>query len=148
MSWQRRFPLVRSSARCAGFTLLEVLLALLLLSFGVMGFVSLQLSALQAAHSAYQHSLASVLAADVAERLWMGLAEGRVDTDWLAAWEERRRCGIAADHVCLPELEVFLEEAGGGHVINLSWAETRAQGLPEGRLVLEYRVQLLPEWPS
>lgn len=148
MSGQRRFPVLPSSGSCAGFTLLEVLLALLLLSFGVLGFVSLQLSALKAAHSAYQHSLASVLAADVAERLWMGLAEGRIDTDWLPAWEERRRCGIAADHVCLPELEVFLEEAGGGHLINLSWAETRGPGLSEGRRVLEYRVQLLPERPS
>ncbi|MFO8002870.1 type IV pilus modification protein PilV [Thioalkalivibrio sp.] len=148
MSGQTRSSLAAPSGRCAGFTLLEVLLAMLLLSFGVLGFVSLQLSALQAVHSAYQHSLASVLAADVAERLWMGLAEGQIDTGWLPAWEERRRCGSASDHVCLPELEVSLEEAGAAHAINLSWAETRGHGLSAGRRVLEYRVQLLPERPS
>jgi len=148
MDGQRRFSASAPPGGCAGFTLLEVLLALLLLSFGVLGFAALQLKALQAAHSAYQYSLASVMAADVGERLWMGLAAGRIDTDWLPAWEERRRCGTVTEHVCLPELEVSVEQVGTGHSINLSWAETRGEGLPDGRVVLDYRVQLLPEWPS
>ncbi|MCA1806114.1 MAG: type IV pilus modification protein PilV, partial [Xanthomonadaceae bacterium] len=48
----------------SGFTLLEVLIALLVLSVGTLGCVALQLNALKATHSAYQRSLASLIVAD------------------------------------------------------------------------------------
>ncbi len=128
-----------------GFTLLEVLVALLVLSVGTLGCVALQLNALQATHSAYQRSLASLIAADAGERLWQGLADGRIDTAWLADWRQRRNCETGEGHVCLPELEVTVEGSGGSRLITVSWAEARFDDAADGRSQLEYVIELLPE---
>lgn len=65
-----------SHHRLQGFTLLEALIALLVLSIGLLGIAGMQLKALQGAHMAYQRSLASVIAIDAQERLWAGRASG------------------------------------------------------------------------
>jgi type IV pilus assembly protein PilV len=129
----------------SGFTLLEVLVALLVLSVGTLGCVALQLNALQATHSAYQRSLASLIAADVGERLWQGLGDGQIDTAWLSDWRQRRSCETGEGHVCLPELDVAIEGSAGSRVITVSWAETRFEDAVGGRSQLEYVIELLPE---
>src|SRR5690554_6479197 len=53
-----------------GFTLIEALIALLVLSIGLLGVAAMQLKALQGAHAAYQRSIASLAAQDAQERLW------------------------------------------------------------------------------
>src|SRR5690554_7889026 len=58
-----------------GFTLIEALIALLVLSIGLLGVAAMQLKALQGAHAAYQRSIASLAAQDAQERLWASLAE-------------------------------------------------------------------------
>ncbi len=63
-----------------GFTLLEVLVAVLVLSVGLLGIAGLQLKALQGAHLGYQRSVASLSAQDAQERLWFELAK-RIDAD-------------------------------------------------------------------
>lgn len=60
--------------RNAGFTLIEALVALLVLSIGLLGVAAMQLKALQGAHAAYQRSIASLAAQDAQERLWKELA--------------------------------------------------------------------------
>jgi len=132
----------------AGFTLLETLIALVVLSVGSLGSVALQLHALQATHSAYQRSLASLIAADAGERLWLGLATGQIDLAWLPEWVQRRDCGGADPHVCLPELEVRIDGVSERRVISVSWAESRFQDAEDGRVRLDYVVELLPERPS
>jgi len=57
-----------------GFTLIEALIALLVLSIGMLGVAAMQLKALQGAHAAYQRSIASLAAQDAQERLWSELA--------------------------------------------------------------------------
>lgn len=57
-----------------GFTLVEALVALLVLSIGLLGLASMQVKALQSAHAAYQRSIASLAAQDAQERLWATLA--------------------------------------------------------------------------
>ena len=52
-----------------GYSLLEVLVALLVLSAGVIGAAALQLSALQVSHQSYLHTAAQQLAAEMAEWL-------------------------------------------------------------------------------
>jgi len=59
-----------------GFTLIEALIALLVLSIGMLGVAAMQLKALQGAHAAYQRSIASLAAQDAQERLWAQLALG------------------------------------------------------------------------
>ena len=52
-----------------GATLIEVLVALLVLSIGLLGVAALQVSALQTNQSAHVRSQASVLAYDIADRM-------------------------------------------------------------------------------
>lgn len=58
-----------------GFSLIEVLIALVVLAFGLMGVAAMQMKALQSATEGYQRSIAVVAAVDAQERVW-GLLEG------------------------------------------------------------------------
>ncbi|MEZ5543366.1 MAG: type IV pilus modification protein PilV [Pseudomonadota bacterium] len=66
-----------------GFTLFEVMIALAVLSIGLVGLAALQLGALRANASAAQHMLAVQTAVDMLERMRAnpaGVAAGRYDT--------------------------------------------------------------------
>jgi len=52
-----------------GMTLIEVLVALLVLAIGLLGLAGLQLTGLKANHSAYLRSQATLLAQDITERM-------------------------------------------------------------------------------
>ncbi|GJI98796.1 hypothetical protein RugamoR57_55140 [Duganella caerulea] len=72
---------MRTRAYMPGFTLLEILVAVLLLAFGIVGGVAMQLSALRARHQAALLSQAGYVAAGLAERMrangaQMHLADG------------------------------------------------------------------------
>ncbi|MCO7247867.1 type IV pilus modification protein PilV [Halomonas sp. Mc5H-6] len=81
-----------------GFSLVEALIALLVLSLGLMGVAAMQLKALQSATQGYQRSVASVAAVDAQERMWGQLAKlepsqncddidlGAVQTAWQSHW--------------------------------------------------------------
>ncbi|MCG5496904.1 type IV pilus modification protein PilV [Ectothiorhodospira variabilis] len=62
-----------------GFSLIEALVALLVLSVGLLGLAGLQLLGMQSSHSAYQRTVASVIATDAGERLWLGMAKAWAD---------------------------------------------------------------------
>ncbi len=62
----------------SGFTLLEVLISLLILSFGLLGLAGLQAHSLRNNHSAYLRSQASLLAYDMSDRI-------RANVDWTSA---------------------------------------------------------------
>jgi len=72
----------RPAARIAdqtGLTLLEVLIALIVFSVGLIGVAALTLQSLQNVHSSLYTSLASAAALDYEERLWLevaGIADG------------------------------------------------------------------------
>lgn len=55
--------------RTQGFTLVEVLVALLVLSIGLLGVAGLQLASLRDSQDAYMRSQASILAMDITERM-------------------------------------------------------------------------------
>lgn len=78
-----------------GFSLVEALIALLVLSLGLVGVAAMQLKALQSASLGYQRSVASVAAVDAQERLWATLEPeegcdaidvGAVQTGWQEQW--------------------------------------------------------------
>jgi prepilin-type N-terminal cleavage/methylation domain-containing protein len=64
--------LIRSAPtkKIAGFSLIEVLVALLVVSIGLVGLAALHLTSLKSAHSSYYRSIASALTLDLEERLW------------------------------------------------------------------------------
>ncbi len=70
--------------KVAGFTLIEVMIALGVLTIGLTGLAAMQLSAMQYSHSAHYRSLASTIALDFEERLWLELADNVLacDDDW------------------------------------------------------------------
>jgi type IV pilus assembly protein PilV len=59
----------QSSRRARGFTLVEALVALLVLSIGLLGVAALQLSSLRANHSSSLRSQATLLAYDIVDRM-------------------------------------------------------------------------------
>lgn len=74
-----------------GFSLIEALIALVVLSVGLLGVAAMQLKALQSANAGYQRSVASVAAVDAQERLWAELANKtctdiNIESDWETHW--------------------------------------------------------------
>lgn len=67
LHFRRQTGSTRSAAR--GFTLLEVLIALLVLSIGLLGLGAMQMTSLKNNHSAYLRSQATFLAYDVLDRM-------------------------------------------------------------------------------
>ena len=66
-----RQPYISFNARyrTQGFTLLEVLVTLVVLSIGLLGLAGMQLNGLQSNHSAYLRSQATILTQDIADRM-------------------------------------------------------------------------------
>lgn len=134
-----------------GVTLLEVLVALLVLSLGVLALAHAQWTALQATRSAQQRTIATLLLTDLTERLWLEKAAqhfrqrepgpewpvpqpaspvGVHTPEWLMEWVTTRQCASRSGHACLPDLHVELGNwsdslASGNVEIRLSWLERR-----------------------
>lgn len=102
--------------RAEGVTLIEVLVALLVLSIGLAGIALLHINSIRFAHSSYYTSIASSAALDFEERLWI-LAAGaggacvgasevdQVVNDLVAQWS-----GTDADRVVIPGLQIEVVE--------------------------------------
>ncbi|WP_043531601.1 type IV pilus modification protein PilV [Litchfieldella xinjiangensis] len=111
-----------------GFTLVEALIALLVLSLGLLGVAAMQLKAMQSAHVSYQRTIATIAAQDAIERLWSGLAfdsvsssftcpsETGMEADWKSTWSahfnDLSASGITAEGDCR-------------FTINLVWDDSR-----------------------
>lgn len=67
--------------RQQGFSLVESLIALVILSVGLISVAAMQLKALQSALSGYQHALANVAAVDAQERVWAAFAGSKACSD-------------------------------------------------------------------
>ncbi|WP_252109541.1 MULTISPECIES: type IV pilus modification protein PilV [unclassified Halomonas] len=89
-----------------GFGLVESLVALLVLSLGLVAMAALQLKSLQSARDGYRQTLASVAALDAQERLWAeyrtapacaDIALGRVERHWRQYWFEEGAALLAGD---------------------------------------------------
>ncbi|MAX33348.1 MAG: type IV pilus modification protein PilV [Halomonadaceae bacterium] len=112
-----------------GFTLVEALVALLVLSIGLLGVASMQLKALQSAHVGYQRSIASLAAQDAQEMLWAELADSGAlscpdktavnDSAWGTKWGAYLP-GLDSDPVGTPTNCEF--------PITISWNEERFGG--------------------
>ena len=65
-----RYYTIQARPGCErGFSLLEVLIALLVLSFGLLGIAALQTFSLQFNHQSYERTQATLLISDIAERI-------------------------------------------------------------------------------
>ena len=97
---------LRRPIHTSGFTLIEILIALLVLSIGLLGVAAVQFQSLQNSNASYERSMATMQARDLVERLWAGIcvlynADGSIAVGnqgpIIAAWQ--------ADHNGVDELE-------------------------------------------
>lgn len=83
----------------AGFTLLEVLIAMVVFSFGLLGWAGLQLAALEGSRSAELRTIAMLQAQDLADRMRANMSAVSKG-DYAAGVREERGCrAVYFDHV-------------------------------------------------
>ena len=144
-----------------GFTLVEALIALLVLSIGLLGVAGMQLASLQSNYGAFQRSQATFLAQDIADRMRAnrtaalasaydfaygtaapGAPANTAEID-IAMWKTRLAAtlppgasGLPADD---PDGEIVTVPATGIVTIRIRWDDSRGADAP---LQFEMRTRL------
>ena len=139
----KRFFLRAFQRRQSGMTLIEVLVALLILAIGLMGTAMLQLNALKYTDSARMTSQASFIAYDMLDRI---RANAGADYSWGSAEPAPRSTSTASVRdLDLHDFEAniigFAGEGAKGAValsghevtISISWQDARAANRPGAR---------------
>ncbi len=78
--------------RQLGFNLIEVLIALVVLSIGLLGLAALQMTSLQQNQSAYMRSQATLLAYDIADRMRANMDEAEAGSYFVASGATTSSC--------------------------------------------------------
>lgn len=128
--------------RDSGFTLLEALIAVLVLSIGLLGVAAMQLKAMQSAQVAYQRSVATLAAQDAVERLWASVAanNGTCALGSIAGWADDWDPFFPGTLLDPP-----LNQSNCRFVINIQWGDDRlvmGDGSAEGVASLAYLVRI------
>ena len=148
MSGMSLFGRTRSYSRNHGFSLIEILITVLVLSIGLLGVAAMHLTSLRAATSSYQTSIASSAALDFEERLWIAAAGQPngclTSAEVLAASADWRTVWVGGvDRVSLPPppeglqtISVGAERSIGGGIavefpLELRWGDGRFADGPD-----------------
>lgn len=130
--------------RQKGFSLLEVLIAALVLAIGLVGLAGLNLKALQSTHSSYYRSIATMIAVDAEERAWIALGN---DGELLASELSDIADELEADwgFTELPDLAIDVTQANSSPEwleidIVVTWSERRFVGVTSESLGYKTRV--------
>lgn len=151
---------VRTANREAGLSLIEVMIALVVLSIGLTGMAALHLNSLKNAHSSYYRSIASTMALDFEERLWMQVADFDVDgcpnpegvretlaEEWNTEYSElagARRTRIPNVNSQILDTRDGANDQWREVDLRLTWAESRLVGEQDGEgEQFDYTVRVL-----
>lgn len=126
----------RGRGRGRGFGLLEVLIAIVILAFGLLGLVGLQAKAAQYAVSAEDTHRAALLASDIAAQMWTQRTVN-LPAEVVEVWAAR----VAdANGVGLPGGEGTVDVAGDVATVTVSW---RPPSRPASEPAHRYRTQVV-----
>lgn len=117
-----------------GFTLIEVLVALLIFSFGVLGMVGIQAQAVQFSVQAGDRARAAMLANEIVAQMWANQST-TVASDVLTAWQARVTDAKVAG---LPNAAgtVGTADANGVVTVSVTWhPPSLATGKPDYQYV-------------
>lgn len=123
-----------------GATLIEVLVAMVVLAIGLLGLAGLQATSIQSNHSAYYRSQATLLAGDLADRMRANRTEALTDAyliDFPTSSTENSVSGTSAQKdvaewlnqlaLTLPDGTGKVEKNGTLVTISIRWNDTRGQ---------------------
>lgn len=129
-----------------GSTMIEVLVALLILAIGLLGMAGLQTLSLRNAHDAYLRTQATILAVDMVERMRAGngsMAQGNDLAEWQQAVMESLPAGQGT--LCIDAMPddgtptaPACDGMGPLHAVKLWWDADR-DGQAEQRLAIGFR---------
>lgn len=130
--------------RTKGVSLIEVLVAIVVLSIGLLGVAGLQLRALKTADASFQRTIANIQAQDLVERYWAGVCSmpnvtqrRAIEDLWRAAQEANPTlpqwtANVAAIlNMADDELNFFQ--------LNISWVDRGANQTDTARTTFQYR---------
>ncbi len=112
-----------SRSHQGGVTLIEVLVAVLVLSIGLMGVAALQTTSLSHGFSAYQRSQANALAYEMLDRI-------RADREWLETasnYTTLETMGNAMAAAKLTQGELEIDVSGSIVTITVTWLDNRLE---------------------
>lgn len=133
----RRYLPCPSRANTRGFTLLEVLVTLIVISIGLLSIAQLQTRALQFSYASLQRTVATVQVNDLIERMWTGICDdanfpNKIFEDWETD---------SATQALLPGWAANLDSTQAPvYQIEIFWSEERIDAQPQS---LEFSFQLI-----
>jgi type IV pilus assembly protein PilV len=123
--------------RQAGFSLIEVLTAILIFSLGILGLVGLQTQAIQFSTSAEDSNRAAMLANEIVATMWVNQSATVPDAA-LTAWQAR----VADPKVDgLPNGVGDVDVAGNQATITITWRAPNAPAGSQNRYVTQATIQ-------
>ncbi len=148
---------IRARHRARGFTLIEALIALLVLSIGLLGVAAMQLASLQANNGAFQRTQATFLAQDIADRMRANrtaalagaydfalgdgapVAPATIAEEDILAWKTRLAATLPQGAVEPPDAAVDVDPATGVALIQIVWDDSKGE---EDLLTFDMRTRL------
>lgn len=129
----KMFPHTRKAQ--SGFTLLEVLVTMVVMALGLLGYAGLQMASLKNSASAYQRSQATILAYDMIDRMRVNRTQAVAGTYNITFGAVPTAAGVAGDDLvnwkqlvenALPGGEAAITVDGTGNtLLTIRWADKR-----------------------
>lgn len=109
-----------------GASLIEVLVALLIFSIGVLGMVGLQARASQISTAAEDRTTAALLANDAASQMW-GRMSVTLPTGDINDWRARVQAALPPCSSANPDSDSTIAVSGSSAVITIKWKPVQAK---------------------